>query len=770
MHHFIYPEKDTFITNTINSDNSNFGLDEILRVGTYPLTVKTLSPTTIIEISQSTSICVAGFSGSIIDATLYGTASMAIGTVSSSAAIIDTTYFTGDVTGSSITGYSGSISGSFTGSISGSLLTAYLDYFNGDVIDFTGKIITGSIVGVDILRKQNLIVSENVYINRALIQFDLTSISKSISDGDIVNPRFTLKMNAAREEQLPIQYSIYAYPISESWVMGDGYLSDNGSSIGASWNYRDYDGGITWSLSGSTYNSSLVASQSFNYQVGDISMEVTNIVNDWIYSGSQNNGFVIINGDEFEATSSGMGLHFFSKDTNTIYEPVLDVAWNDVTWITGSITTSSINISSISAGLSASILSGSNANIVGSIYGGFTGLGNISISSSISYSIDTELLSTASFITNYANGMISIMGVNGSIISMSIVGNFSGSTSSSIDTITTKCQSCIPQFNAGFNYTGGQSQTQYEGHDIYGWGHPFNEFNQYDWTSDHLYQEEFGPGFSGSSCGPYQETSSFLMGTLIDGLFSGSTFTSSFINGYILGYGNLTGSWSVGMINDAIISSNYPFKPFYPNAVTVAFYGDYVNGSAFGSITQVSQSISSSFTDLGTFDGVFTAGPLIGMHIHAPFTGSILTSSYFYTSSIDLTSLSLTPIDVKKSFTPIIQNVPSSVKAGDIIRINVFGRQEFPLKNFNRQTQFSQHLIPQYLPSSSYYAIKDNETEEIILNFDTYTQISCDQYGNYFLLDTTSYPQERYFRLLIRVEQSGSIYTFDKDNIFKIVR
>jgi len=37
-------------------------------------------------------------------------------------------------------------------------------------------------------------------------------------------------------------------------------------------------------------------------------------------------------------------------------------------------------------------------------------------------------------------------------------------------------------------------------------------------------------------------------------------------------------------------------------------------------------------------------------------------------------------------------------------------------------------------------------------------------------LDTTSYPQERYFRFLIRIEENGLVYTFDKNNIFKIVR
>jgi hypothetical protein len=131
---------------------------------------------------------------------------------------------------------------------------------------------------------------------------------------------------------------------------------------------------------------------------------------------------------------------------------------------------------------------------------------------------------------------------------------------------------------------------------------------------------------------------------------------------------------------------------------------------------------------------------------------------------------SLGPVEFNEQFTTVIQNLPSTVRAGNIIRVDVFARQEFPLKNFNRQTQFSQFLIPQYLPTSSFYSIKDNETEEIILDFDNYTQLSCDTAGNFFMLDTTGLPQERYFKILIKTEQSGSIYTFDRNDIFKIVR
>lgn len=764
MHHFIYPLQDTFITNTVGLDSLNFGLDETLRLGTQNITLNITSPTTSYPISQSVSnLCITSFSGSVLNASLYGTSSFSIGTISSSInENISSSNFTGTLTGSitgssftgSLTGFSGSFNGNFVGIVSGSLWTDYLGYFNGSMIGFAGQIVEGILVGYNTLPNQNTSVSENIYVNRILIQFDINPISKSISNGDIINPEFRLKLSVAREKNLPINYNIYAFPISESWVMGDGYLSDNGSTQGASWIYKDSFGGNQWEMTGSTYIQSLSVTQSFNYQVGDIDMDVTPIVISWLSGSIANNGILLISSDEFSPTGSGIGLYFFSKDTNTIYEPILDVGWNDSIWITGSITTSSINISTIPAGISGIV--SDSSSISGSLFGGFTGVGDIIV--------ETDLT---------ASGLIDIYGTSGLILSMSIVGNISGSVSSSIVTVYKMCNSFTPNFNAGFGFIGGQDQSQYQGLDVYGWGNPYATFNQYDWWSDHVYQQEFGPVFS---CGPYLSgsftcsmvTMSFLMGELIDGIFSGSTFTSSFFNGYRLGSGFLVGTWDEQLINGTNISSSYPFKPMFPNAINVGFYGSYVNGNAFGSIINLSASMG--LFDYGIFNGVFIDGPLVGMKIIAPFTGSILTSSYSYTSSINLISSSLTPVNFNKSFTTVLQDIQTTVKSGDIIRINVFARPEFPLKNFNRQTQFTQFLIPQYLPTSSYYCIKDNETEQTILDFDLNTKLSCDTNGNFFMLDTTSFPQERYFKILIRTENSGSIYTFDKSSIFKIVR
>jgi hypothetical protein len=68
--------------------------------------------------------------------------------------------------------------------------------------------------------------------------------------------------------------------------------------------------------------------------------------------------------------------------------------------------------------------------------------------------------------------------------------------------------------------------------------------------------------------------------------------------------------------------------------------------------------------------------------------------------------------------------------------------------------------------------IKDAESEEVLVDFDRYTKLSCDATkGNYFVIDTTGLPQERYFKILIKVEYSdGTVDIADTGKIFKIVR
>ena len=199
-----------------------------------------------------------------------------------------------------------------------------------------------------------------IYVSRALIKFDLTYISQSVVDGLISSPTYYLNLYDANSQALNISQKLYAYPVSQSWDVGSGRQDSNPIiEDGASWRYRDngttetqwssvYTGsGGTW-YSGSDGQYSLEASQSFTHEAADVRMDVTGIVNNWIYSGSSyaNEGFMLKRsgsiGNSDSSLPEGDTTHygrfvFFSRDTHTIYQPKLEVVWNDSKWATGSL-------------------------------------------------------------------------------------------------------------------------------------------------------------------------------------------------------------------------------------------------------------------------------------------------------------------------------------------------------------------------------------------------------------------------------------------------
>jgi hypothetical protein len=75
-----------------------------------------------------------------------------------------------------------------------------------------------------------------------------------------------------------------------------------------------------------------------------------------------------------------------------------------------------------------------------------------------------------------------------------------------------------------------------------------------------------------------------------------------------------------------------------------------------------------------------------------------------------------------------------------------------------------------YLPTSSYYAIKDLATNEFVVNFDNnYTQISSDSNGNYFDVYMSGLEPERYYKVIIKTELNGSTIVFDDNYYFKVI-
>lgn len=944
MHHFVYPSEDTYITNKPNYEDKNFGINEILRIGTDSTDVKTLQSTKDYHYTNNyvTNVHFEDFTGSLSQSSFAGSASYVSGAVANSGSVVSftTQYFSGSLVGSisgsengipiytfsfsgSLTGFSGSIitiaSGSFNdpwdagdipwslwalqwdtlagsasysgsgiirGVVSGTLYAHQHQFFTytGSLQSFYGCVYYGYVSGTDTRQENWWKTTTAKFVDRTLIKFDLDAISASMASGDIVNPEFKLNLKVCNEYDLPIDYTIYAFPISQSWANGNGYYSDGGSDSGASWYYRDYADGTAWYtpittslrpvtnfLADSTYATASFAygggtwyyasksTQDFSYGSSDISMDVTNIVMAWIRGALPNNGFVLMSSDEVVSTGSGFSLTFYGKDTNTIYSPYLDAMWSDWTWQSGSIGTSSVNITTVSAGMSTTVASGSSLNMGGGISGSFSGscfittvpnyvtasnaifsgqtvslfTGSLtgSFSGTASYVLGTISGSGLLFYTDYfvgdvdgaatssisasVSGSTFVGSVTGSVRSSATFGFFSGSISSP-SLYVSGCVSgryldtrfySFGGFLACQGLSGNVAGTPVFGNvnglisidssdvtipsDIitvypimpynewpftttgYQIAYPFSPYNElvqtwYTWLGDVWVSDLPAlPTYPVTcSCGKSYSAQS-MVGTFTSGVFSGSQFIAYYSN-YSIIFGTLSGSLSETALLGTDVSIPLPsgIDPYAYAYVS----GRYVNGTALGLYT-ISSSIDTASYTSASFNGQFIDGEFKGAYLVLQLSGSVYTSSYAYTSSVTSTTSVFSSLNTDRPFTVIVKNLKPECRSGDLIRVGVFGRREFPLKTFEKTSQQSGYLVPELLPTSSYYAIKDNMSEEIIVNFDNYTRISC-QYpeGNYFMLDTTGLAQERPYRILVRVESSGSKYTFDNNDVFKITR
>ncbi len=105
---------------------------------------------------------------------------------------------------------------------------------------------------------------------------------------------------------------------------------------------------------------------------------------------------------------------------------------------------------------------------------------------------------------------------------------------------------------------------------------------------------------------------------------------------------------------------------------------------------------------------------------------------------------------------------PSSINR---FRLNV--APKYPQRTFTTASLFTG---TNYLPTSSYYAIKDLETNEFVVDYDTnYTQLSSDNEGNYFDVYMNGLEPERYYKILVKTTIKNSTIILDDSYYFKVV-
>ena len=95
-------------------------------------------------------------------------------------------------------------------------------------------------------------------------------------------------------------------------------------------------------------------------------------------------------------------------------------------------------------------------------------------------------------------------------------------------------------------------------------------------------------------------------------------------------------------------------------------------------------------------------------------------------------------------------------------------RPKYPTRTFSTS---SNYLTNHYLPTTSYWGLRDENTEEMVIDFDTtFTKISRGSTGNYFYIYMDGLEPERYYRILIKTTIDGSTSIVDENLVFKVVR
>ena len=251
----------------------------------------------------------------------------------------------------------------------------YFEYPTIDTTLYQGNVSSSINTGMDEIlevRKNVNSTGTNITVSRILMKFDYSYISSSVQSGIIPSTaKYYLNLYDAASSELAVEQSLHSYIVSGSWTGGTGFYSrDPVLSDGASWKYRDNDTiktewvgdsttqGGTWLTSSLNSQYKVSSSESLVYETKDIRMDVSDLVKNHIYSSSlfPNNGFIIKREniptsqsahsifDPTTATGSAEGdanhyghLKFFSRETNTIFPPKLEVEWDDSSWSTGSL-------------------------------------------------------------------------------------------------------------------------------------------------------------------------------------------------------------------------------------------------------------------------------------------------------------------------------------------------------------------------------------------------------------------------------------------------
>lgn len=197
-------------------------------------------------------------------------------------------------------------------------------------------------------------------ISRHLVQFDISPLferfatteinsantityklkfKNSIPSDKVLEPEFEFDV---LNKSIAASFDLIAFPINKAWDEGRGYDMDRTKYIVKQTGNLTLSGVSNW-LSASTLTSwdapgvydnptasTIYSTQHFALGSEDLDMDITDIVNGWLFSGVTNNGIGISFSRYFELLSTDTRYisSFFTNKTNSAFKPYIEVQYN----------------------------------------------------------------------------------------------------------------------------------------------------------------------------------------------------------------------------------------------------------------------------------------------------------------------------------------------------------------------------------------------------------------------------------------------------------
>ena len=627
--------------------------------------------------------------------------------------------------------------------------------------------------------------------SRILTHFDLSEISQSIVAGDIpTSSKYQLNLTSVDANEVETEYTLEVYPVSQSWSEGSGQFNDTPiNQSGCSWERRNADN--LWSVSSTSIlngkelkgnpTSGIVLYESFASGTG--SAFLTESINDFNGnkpSASVVNEQLVISASNFAGTTLVFPAYLqngfkygvqFQIDPNSFDDVTFRVKdpngvlknESDYEGMVGAITTASTQSFDIDA-----TATGTHELRFTFFDGSGDGTSTTGTFDEVYvYQKEGNLVVWETFTQNEGNFKLR------NRVNDSLTNSVRMFASQSLLNLYADDGGADAQYSAnlqaGLKYAVSASITPGDFDKI--------DFLIYDtnglplrtgvanltssFTTPKTQSIEFTPSVTGDyifAYTYYNATSNPKTGSLDDFKieYSGSLETPEVSEaGFIKNSGGAT--WYTSSLNNTNYSQNFTKSTSDLNVEVTEYVKDMLTGSRPNDGFIIKRPVLEETGSTKYGSSKFFSNDT--HTIYVPTLEARWDDSSYATGSLT----ELTADDI----TLYMKNLKTEYKELSRAKLRVVGRETYPQRSFTNSAPYNQI---KYLPATTYYQVRDVETNLVLIPFDTtYTKVSCDSVGNFFNFRFNTLQPERFYQFEFRVDRSGNQQYFD-GFVFKVVR